>query len=887
MYKEGDTLAHYEIAALIGQGGMGQVYRAKDTRLMRTVALKVIHRSLQHYGTPSADFSTRVYREARAVASLNHPNVVAVFDIGEHDDVLFLCMEHVTGETLREFIGRPEISWSRRVRWLIDIARALGAAHRAGVIHRDIKPENVILRDDGVIKVLDFGIARRTPSEGEAAADTVTGAGVAGTPLYMSPEQIRAEPLDGRSDQFAWGILAYELLTGERPWVSTAQSNLPVLAAILSTPAPPLSQRAALPSAVEQTVMRALSKGREDRFATMDALADALEPHGTLVSERSETSLPPATRSMEPEAFAATTRVPTTVTSPEIPKLDGGNRSSRSKWFAAGGALALAAAVVVSFRPHPPSAPPKPPVYAQKYAISSNPEAANAFEQGKRLWADGAQSRAIHLFEEAATKDPTLALAHLYLALLTFAKEPMDAQRHFGAAFQYRYTLTAQEDQLLRAAEAYVKPSPDLDEWETRLLEATHKFPSDHVLFFFLGRAREATTLNGTSEGALATVQARAAYEKSLALAPTFLPAMDALAVLDSSVGRNAEALARLNQCLGISRLATSCLEHKIDLSMRAGDCNKAKDDAAGWTQIEADSADAQLTFAMTLAALGAPRPSVEEVLKQRWLLSPAEDRKKVQLDDQLALSLLDGRFDEAIRLARDIEADLPRHATRKEHADYAVRRALIHFENNRMNEAAEEASRFLARMEAYQAAPFDAEASIDFWEFLLRAGKISRADFQARRTQWLDAEKNRQARLGKGTSGQDTVWAKAFAVFVESKEEAEEALAMLPKYGPLTEPALAAPWYNFSVGKAFFWAGRIDEALLRLQRVANSCIALATPQLHTRANLFYARASEAHGDIDTAKRAYGVVLSRWSKPGTTSISAKIAKEHMLLIDRE
>jgi serine/threonine-protein kinase len=880
MYKQGDTLGHYEIAALIGQGGMGQVYRAKDTRLMRTVALKVIHRSLQLNGTPSStDFATRVYREARAVASLNHPNVVGVFDIGEHGDVLFLSMEHVTGETLREFVGRNEIPWSRRVRWLIDIARALGAAHRAGVVHRDIKPENVILRDDGVIKVLDFGIARRTPAEGETAADTVTGAGVAGTPLYMSPEQIRAEPLDGRSDQFAWGILAYELFVGERPWVSNAQGNLPVLAAILSTPAPPMSQRAHLPAAVEHTVMRALSKNREDRFATMDDVADALEPHGTLTSDRSETSLaPPATRSMEPEAFAATTRVPTTVSSPEVPKLAEGARGSRAKWFAAAGALALAAAVVISFRPYPPSVPPKPPVYAQKYAISSNPEAAKDFEHGKRLWEDGAQSRALRLFEEAATKDPTLALAHLYLAVLTFSRDPMEAQGHFGTAFQFRHALKAQEDALLHAAEAYVKPAPDLDEWETRLLSATRRFPSDHVLFFFLGRAREATQ---------DVVNARAAYEKSLALKPEFLPAMDALALLDSRVGKDAEALAQLDKCLSISRLATTCLEHKIELSMGAGECGKAKDDAAAWGQVEADSADAQHSFALALAAIGTPRPSIEEVLKRRWALTPSDDRNQVQLGDQLSLSLLDGRFAEALKLARELEAGLSLNATRTEHAEYALRRALIHFENNRIADAAEEASAFLARMEAYQASPLDADPSIDFWEFLFRAGKVSRADFYERRAQWLDAEKHRQTRLGKDNKAEDVMWAKVFAGFVETKEEADEALAVLPKYAPLQTPALAPLWYNFSVGKTFFLAGRIDEALPRLKRVTSACIALRAPQLHTRASLFFARASEAHGDVEAAKRGYAVVISRWSKPGTTSVSAKMAKEHMLLIDRE
>ena len=213
MLKPGDTFDRYTIDAVIGQGGMGSVYRAHDTRLDRRVALKVISD-----GAAGADANARLLREAKAAAALDHPNAVSIFECGELDGAPYIVMELVSGRTLREVVGDASIPVATRVGWLADVARALGAAHRRGLVHRDVKPENVMVRDDGVVKVLDFGIARRAAGQVDAGAPTqppalptLTKEGVkVGTPTYMAPEQIRGEDLDGRADQFAWGVLTYE-----------------------------------------------------------------------------------------------------------------------------------------------------------------------------------------------------------------------------------------------------------------------------------------------------------------------------------------------------------------------------------------------------------------------------------------------------------------------------------------------------------------------------------------------------------------------------------------------------------------------------------------------------------------------------------------------------
>ncbi|WP_437900637.1 protein kinase domain-containing protein [Sorangium sp. So ce124] len=305
MLKPGDSFERYTIEAAIGQGGMGCVYRAHDARLGRRVAVKVIAG-----GAVDEDAGARLLREARAAAALDHPNAVSIFDVGELDGTPFIVMELVPGRTLRSAIDGAGAPASTRVAWLADVARALAAAHRRGLVHRDIKPENVMVRDDGVIKVLDFGIARRAAGNADPSASTeapalptLTALGVKlGTPVYMAPEQIRGAELDGRADQFAWGVLAFELLTGRLPWRG-AGDVLAVVASILTDEADrALLDAAAVPPAVSAVVLRALSKRPDDRFASMDELLRALEAAGrgevpaapAAAAATSATSAPPA-----------------------------------------------------------------------------------------------------------------------------------------------------------------------------------------------------------------------------------------------------------------------------------------------------------------------------------------------------------------------------------------------------------------------------------------------------------------------------------------------------------------------------------------------------------------------------------------------------------------
>src|SRR5260370_10810849 len=252
-------------------------------------------------------------REARAAAAFAHPNVVAVYDVGVDDGSPFIAMELVSGRTLRRSIGDATLSLFQRVGWLVASAGAVAAAHGAGLIQRDVKPDNILGTYEGRVKILDFGIAKVSAVELGVAqpAQTLTAEGmVLGTPQYMAPEQIRSEPLDGRADQFAWGVVAFELLTGRSLWAHGTQPMRLIASILMSVAPPPRSVAPSIPAAISAVGERALAKRAPDRFPDMDAVADALElASGVAVTQRGTAQGGPATLTSALRANAPRRRV--------------------------------------------------------------------------------------------------------------------------------------------------------------------------------------------------------------------------------------------------------------------------------------------------------------------------------------------------------------------------------------------------------------------------------------------------------------------------------------------------------------------------------------------------------------------------------------------------
>jgi Tol biopolymer transport system component len=293
----GTRIGHYDVVAALGAGGMGEVYRARDPRLGREVAIKVVAGD----GAQDPVRRARFEQEARAAAALNHPHILAVYDVGEavvHGmPTPFVVSELLDGESLRARLASGPLPPRAAIDLAIQIAKALAAAHEHGIVHRDLKPENLFLTKDGTVKVLDFGLAKLREHEwtigdgattlGGAAVSTERGV-VLGTVGYMAPEQVRAEPVDGRADLFALGCVLYELVSGQRAF----QAATPVesLSAILTTEPPDLSARCAdLPGGLDRIVRRCLAKDRAQRFQSARDLAFALE---AVAETRSATGYP-------------------------------------------------------------------------------------------------------------------------------------------------------------------------------------------------------------------------------------------------------------------------------------------------------------------------------------------------------------------------------------------------------------------------------------------------------------------------------------------------------------------------------------------------------------------------------------------------------------------
>jgi len=274
----GTRLGPYEVLSPLGAGGMGEVYRARDTRLGREVAVKVVHPGL----ASDPDRLSRFEKEARAAAQLDHPNVLVVHDVGTHEGSPFIVSELLQGESLREKLG-PSLPPKKAVDYAIQIARGLAAAHEKGIVHRDIKPENVFVTKDGHVKILDFGVAKLLHSfeasgiDTETPTATVTQPGTAvGTVAYMSPEQIRSQPVDARTDLFSFGVVFYEMLSGKRPF--QRGTNADTMSAILREEPPDLSEiNRGVTAALENVVRHCLAKEPEGRFQSARDVVFALE----------------------------------------------------------------------------------------------------------------------------------------------------------------------------------------------------------------------------------------------------------------------------------------------------------------------------------------------------------------------------------------------------------------------------------------------------------------------------------------------------------------------------------------------------------------------------------------------------------------------------------
>jgi eukaryotic-like serine/threonine-protein kinase len=328
---EPEKVSHYRILEKLGAGGMGVVYLAEDMKLGRKVAIKI----LSHEYTTNKDRLHRFDQEAAAASNLNHPNILTIHEVGDDDGRHYIATEYIDGVTLRRKLAASHLEAPEILDIALQIASALQEAHAAGIVHRDIKPDNIMIRRNGYVKVLDFGLAKltetvdRTPLDTESPTRVLvqTDAGVVmGTSHYMSPEQARGKPVDARSDIWSLGVVIYEMVAGRTPF--EGETSTDVIVAITQKEPPPLARFAPnIPAELDWIVMKALRKDRDERYQTIKELLTDLRRLKQRLEFEAELE-----RSAAPGSFSGSrSAVPAALTTPEhaVPTA----RSSRHSRF--------------------------------------------------------------------------------------------------------------------------------------------------------------------------------------------------------------------------------------------------------------------------------------------------------------------------------------------------------------------------------------------------------------------------------------------------------------------------------------------------------------------------------------------------------------------------
>ena len=842
MLSPGVRFDRYEIESLLGEGGMGRVYLARDTRLGRSVALKVLHHAFAE-----GDGALRLLREARAAAALEHPNAVAIFDVGEVDGVAYLAMEHLEGRLLRDCIGDPDIPVAQRLRWLADIARALSAAHARGLVHRDIKPGNVMIRADGAVKVLDFGIARQAQSADSLGAtarevaprsDTFTQPGmVVGTPDYMAPEQMLAKPVDGRSDQFAWGVTAYELLSGSRPWTDSTDFVRLIAEVVSPDPVPTLRGRAEVPLAVVEVVDRALSKEPSARFTSMNEIVKLLD------------SMTAPRRSVPPP---------------------------RRRWLflaAVVGALATMAgfatvALVSRREPRKPLAPAVDHVAAAPTSMVDLPvppgaraEAVLAFRRARQDLHDGSLWRGGFELRSAWRLDPSLVAPLVPLLTWDISDGIMESRAAFSAAHQLRASLSERDRSLLEAmAPIFATGLSDLPAGVAKLEEASLQYPADAevqaVAAYWLSKLGRSNDAN-------------AAIDRALALDPTFAAAHFTRAWITHDGALQQRSL---EACIDTSPTAASCVRSLARIRQQAGDCASMESLASKLSAIEPDFEWSYVYGLNAIVSRGGSREETVPVLHaiEASVRAQARADGKPENGDTVWPAMVAfhyGAFDEGLKLlgALPVEDD-----TRARFSMLAAQ------ESGDLLRAAAEARAYIARrrMRSGGSVTLDTLAL----HLAAEAGHEPAAQTLALAAEWADQDAHFD---GPQEAPLDTILLKAGVL--SGPESLRQAFAGQSLAGiDLSPGSPNALNGDALLGHLLAQGGRPDDALPILREASRAC-GLA----HSEAIFTFARVTAekdladvlaAKGDTVGACDLLGKIVVQWGKATPRSVTAEAAK---------
>jgi serine/threonine-protein kinase len=814
---------------------MGIVYRAEDEKLRRPVALKVLPVAFAQ----DDERRRRFLREARSAAALTHANIGTVYEVGEDGWRVFISMELVEGQSLRERIAGGRMPSGEAIRIARGIARGLGRAHAKGIVHRDLKPENVVLDADGEPKILDFGLAKLREVHGTqdpSAIERLETESVAteegralGTPAYMSPEQARGGFVDARSDVFSLGVLLHEMLAGRRPFEGASSAE--ILAAILRDAPEPLARDAPdAPKGLVALVERCLAKAPRDRWRDASDLLQALEA----LEAR------PRSRPWLLGALLLATAIAGTV---------GVGLLSRRPVAVATGTIA------------PPASQPAPP---RVHAMTDWPAPHTSSPEAAALYAEALQALRNASFElmktdlqRAVELDPHFAAAHVRLAIIAYGAE--EARVHIAAAAQGRVPLSDRDQRILMLAKAdhldeRAIPTQGLAE-ARRLAEA---LPDDPEALFWAA----ATIKWHVPEEALPLI------ERALTLDPQFAVAAYMREEIADLHGDVDAMLAADERCLAIHPEATVCILGVAQVHSIRGQCADMERYARRAIAVEPSSGWGHTFLFWALEATDAPPDALRQLTGKVALYDPLV--KKLAADQAAAdLSLYVGDFDgaEAALLTRqkDEEAETveDRHVSERMLVE-------LYDEEGAPQKAAALAEAYLRRLPAWSH-ELPNPVRVSALAALGRTGKKSPAQVKALREEWR-AEWTPQER-----SFPSSLWFSLYAAPAATPAEAREALDALPSFAPL-RPLGSRPRDRGALGAVYALVGDADHAIPELRAAVTWCGASDELLVSMRWRLLLGRMLEQTSDREGACAEYGTILHRWGEARPRSVTADAAR---------
>lgn len=841
---DSERIGRFKLLGRLGSGGMGIVYRARDEKLERDVALKVIHDEF----VLDRQFRARLLREAKAAAAVTHPGVATVYEIGEDGEKLFIVMELLDGEPLRSSMGALPLK--RALTIAAEIAEALARAHDAGIVHRDMKPENVLVTRDERVKVLDFGIARiEHAAESDDTQLSREGA-VIGTPGYMSPEQALGKEVSASSDVFSLGVMLYEMLANRRPF--GGKSLMEAAVSVTRDDPTPLAELTQLPVEVGALVHRCLAKDPAARPSSA-SLARSLRRLAEDVSV----------------GTGANTEIASSgqVTLPKTPPAAqrSGGRGLLAILFVAAAGAGIAMGVREARRPvsgSPSSAASVEPATARAITdlpISETVET-DARANYQNALADLRRAdwyRAYEHLQEAVKKDPEFVLANLRLAHIEGVfGEVENARKRLRWVRERESRLDERNRAWLRGVEVLQMHEPvDYGEAARLFEDAARRWPKDAELKFMVAATRQrAQNPDKALEAARAAV----------ALDPEYADALQTLARLSLRRGDTRGASEYLDRC--VTARSIDCLHDRLDMNAHVGQCERVIADAK---LLESSGATRSTQWVYTASALLSQHEPVEAAMPFLERAEKNADTARMRWEVNIARArvlALRGGFRE---LEKSLEGLYPDATSTEFLAAVTTLGLEAHQETSSEEEAVKSAERFLAKRHSavggYAGVPTQDPSPL-FWSVLASAGRMSAGERDGKIAEWQKRERT----LGFDAG---TIWFQSEAVVARTPAEAKAALASRPKgFEPMQVQPDVLGWDV--IGRLYRLNGEYVLARDMLTRATSSCMLLFFPVATLRAWAELGETYESLKDSKQACQAYQQVLHWWGKAEPRSITA-------------